>query len=71
MKLLLQNDLLKIPAVISLGGWRATNREWHSLCSEATSSLEGGNLHLAKHCPQIYYSHNEPQRQHTKRALCL
>ena len=71
MKLLLQNDLLKIPAVISLDGWRATN--WKG----GDSALKPGPpwrkviCTLQKHCPQINYGHNAPQRQQTKGALSL
>lgn len=53
-------------------GWlESSRRRWQSLCSKARSSPERDNLHLAKHCPQINYGHNEPQRQQTKRAFSL
>lgn len=53
MKLLLQNDLLKIPAVISLDGWRATNWKGGDWALKRGPAWREVICTLQKHCLQV------------------
>jgi len=69
MKLLLLNDLLKIPAVISPDGWRAINPNGGDSALKSGPPWREVICTLQKHCPRMNYGHNEAQRQQTKGAL--